>query len=801
MSAARDQDSSSPTKSSCSATQKNSLRVEPMHDEKLCEICSGIDFINSLRTLCLDCRALVVGKLASLGGRDSPGPMGKISPHVLEGASLGTLGRLEKSKDCPACRLILSCINSYYGRKIPPRTSRITLKQSIRVFGWSEEMQARSRQNDHSPASIMTSLVITVHGQAINTAKRRGTGDEVGAIISLPFDEKVTETWVTAEQAPFSTVRPERDFKILPRQTKEFIDIELIQKWFQRCREHHGNTCGRNMLPQPAQTIRLIDVAELKVVRGNLDMEFVALSYVWGANAEPLLKKSTEHPMSAVGGICIDRLPRTIGDAIEFTRKLGQRFIWIDSACIIQDDDMDKREQLPLMDRIYSCAELVIIAAGGDSAHSGLPGLETQRSIKNRPVELIKGFPFTTILPQLSEHLDSSVWNTRGWTFQEALVARRILVVVDDQAHWICRTTSWIEDTFTEFDNMHPRLDYKNSVFTQNLGRSCYNTLVQVDECHLMDYVGKVERFTSRRFTDETDTFWAFQGVLKLLQPSFPSGYIWGIPRNALDAMLLWEVDCDFRSSSAVHKIYEHGKGVRVMLFPSWSWLAKGCNLHYNTCGEWTESKVIWHDPIPYGDDDQIPCHCTRCSESFSTPAILLDEEHQMPESGQNISDFGLLQFDGAVAAITLRFITLLSRPHYCDHKGTNFALAQMELSDKTCIGFVKVNFGLFWQKNTESNQYPQILEACQVEIVHLSTNRVAIYSETNQPLYCTEDDSQEDGTDAWHAPGCRYAENVNLMVIRWDKDYKIAYRLGLARVQESDWEKVETKVRRIILG
>jgi len=771
----------------------NSLRVEPMHNEKLCEICTDIDFIHSLRILCRHCRAHADGKLASFEGRVSPGPIGKIVPGNLDGVSLGTLGRLEKSKDCPACRLIISCINSYYGRKIPPRTSRITLKQSIRQFRRSKEMQAQSSQNGHSPTSIMTSLAIMVHSQTINTAKRRDTNDEVGAIIYL--DETAT-----ADQTPFSVLRPERYLGILPRQTKEFINIELIQKWFQRCREHHGDTCGRSILPQPAQMIRLIDVSELKVVTGNLDMKFVALSYVWGANAEPLLKKSTVHPMSIAGGISIERLPRTIGDAIEFTRKLGQRFIWIDSVCIIQDDDMDKREQLPLMDRIYSCAELVIVAASGDSAHSGLPGLETQRSVKNRPVECIKGFPFTTILPQLSKHLDSSVWNTRGWTFQEALVARRTLVILDDQAHWVCRTTSWFEDAFTEFDNMHPCLEYGNSMFQRNLKRACYDVRVQVGECRLLDYIGKVESFTSRRFTDETDIFWAFQGILKLLQPSFPSSYIWGIPRNALDAMLLWEVDCGFISSFAIHKIYEHGKGVRTMLFPSWSWFAKGCNLHYDTCGDWIESKVIWHDPIPYGEDDQIPCRRNICDEFFLTPAMLSDEEYQRPESGQNISEFGLLQFDGAVAAITLRFITLLSRPQYCDHEGTNFALAQMELSDQTCVGFAKVDIGLFWQKNVESNRDPHFLKACQVEIVHLSTNRQAIDPETNQPFFCTDYNPEEDGTDVWHAPGCRYAENVNLMVIRWDKDHKIAHRLGLAKVQESDWEKVETKVQRIIL-
>ncbi|KAI1373954.1 hypothetical protein F4677DRAFT_184680 [Hypoxylon crocopeplum] len=60
-----------------------------------------------------------------------------------------------------------------------------------------------------------------------------------------------------------------------------------------------------------------------------------------------------------------DLIPRTILDTIQLVRDIGFRFLWIDSLCILQDDDGDKLQHLPHMDSIYRCASLVIIAAAG----------------------------------------------------------------------------------------------------------------------------------------------------------------------------------------------------------------------------------------------------------------------------------------------------------------------------------------------------------------------------------------------------------------------------------------------------
>jgi hypothetical protein len=65
----------------------------------------------------------------------------------------------------------------------------------------------------------------------------------------------------------------------------------------------------------------------------------------------------------------------TFKDATELTRLIGEDYIWIDALCIMQDDVEERTNTLQAMHRIYEEAVMIIVAASGENADAGLPGL------------------------------------------------------------------------------------------------------------------------------------------------------------------------------------------------------------------------------------------------------------------------------------------------------------------------------------------------------------------------------------------------------------------------------------------
>ncbi|KAF2830082.1 HET-domain-containing protein [Ophiobolus disseminans] len=122
----------------------------------------------------------------------------------------------------------------------------------------------------------------------------------------------------------------------------------------------------------------LIDVVNMCLVTVSKEerpnLKYLALSYVWGGGAKDFILT-----MGNLQDYCRPRghptMPQTITDAITLTRRLGERLLWVDSLCIISDAPEHKATQMPALTTIYGCALVTIIAASGQDAHYGLPGL------------------------------------------------------------------------------------------------------------------------------------------------------------------------------------------------------------------------------------------------------------------------------------------------------------------------------------------------------------------------------------------------------------------------------------------
>src|SRR4051812_13298481 len=178
--------------------------------------------------------------------------------------------------------------------------------------------------------------------------------------------------------------------------------------------------------------------------------QYLTLSHCWGSIE--MFKLQKENFASFLDDIPSERLCKTFLDAIKVVKSLGFRYLWIDSLCIIQDDDYDWQQQSSIMSQIYGNALANIAASHASSGDEGLfsernPLITTRHfinTIDNEVYELIDNMAY-------ERHLSESRLSTRAWAFQERFLAPRTIHFTTEQIFCECR-----EETICE---SHPCTD------------------------------------------------------------------------------------------------------------------------------------------------------------------------------------------------------------------------------------------------------------------------------------------------------------------------------------------------------
>jgi len=178
---------------------------------------------------------------------------------------------------------------------------------------------------------------------------------------------------------------------------------------------------------------------------------YIALSHSWGPGEHKPLETLKENIEEHKIGIQTAALSQTFRDAVAVGRRLGEKYLWIDSLCTVQDDGQDIAREISRMPAIYEGAALTISAMSAHDSRSGcwiprnrvfdLP-LENGRSIRlafHRPTEW--AFQHASFLSS-QDHSDLDTQYplaTRKWALQERVLSRRILHFTAQDLIWECR--------------------------------------------------------------------------------------------------------------------------------------------------------------------------------------------------------------------------------------------------------------------------------------------------------------------------------------------------------------------------
>ncbi|RYC82304.1 hypothetical protein BFJ63_vAg14791 [Fusarium oxysporum f. sp. narcissi] len=137
----------------------------------------------------------------------------------------------------------------------------------------------------------------------------------------------------------------------------------------------------------------------------------------------------------------------------ELSQKLGIRYFWVDRWCIDQDDDADKRREVPLMRGYYEGSSGCVVLTG--------KGMQSFQCLPMYDGTVLAAYQ------QLIENRDAIVsllrcrWASRIWTMQEALMSRQVIYTINNQlidGDYISELMAYIQ-TFSEIYERHNGTD------------------------------------------------------------------------------------------------------------------------------------------------------------------------------------------------------------------------------------------------------------------------------------------------------------------------------------------------------
>ncbi|CAG8955756.1 hypothetical protein HYFRA_00011623 [Hymenoscyphus fraxineus] len=334
-----------------------------------------------------------------------------------------------------------------------------------------------------------------------------------------------------------------------------WIDIEMIASWLQNCDEYHGLECCKPLgldpsnLPRPAL---LIDIRRKCLTKADSSHRYACLSYVWGGASN--LQATRENLASLLEEKALEtrhnEIPKTIKHTMGLMEQLGIHYLWVDALCIVQDDAELKHVQIRAMGGIYANAYVTVIAGNGWDANHGIRGI--QGVTEPRQLSTFSKMDFEE---NFQPH--SSIWYSRGWTFQECLLSPRKIMFQYQGVIWECNEASWHEGSLPQ--------DQAPSSFEKEITISPWGNRYKITSSPDIDqYVELAYNYTSRKLSYAQDALPAITGLLSLMSASFPGSFISGLPEMFLDEALLWQPKESMQRRQAT--TFEDSP-------PSWSWV------------------------------------------------------------------------------------------------------------------------------------------------------------------------------------------------------------------------------------
>lgn len=225
-------------------------------------------------------------------------------------------------------------------------------------------------------------------------------------------------------------------------------------------------------------------------------------------------------------------LPRTINDAMELVRSLGERYLWVDALCLVQDHPRDMKGGIEMMNSILRGSHFAIVVASGTGVQSGISGVRPGSRQPSQHIAQLNSKMKIAVTHSMYWYLQNSTYNQQGWTLQELVLPRRSLIFINNQVYFRCTQANWCEETAADLQAkwVDPDNDCILPIASPGTGN-----LVAWDV-----YQNLCEDYSDRTLEHYGDALRALSGILRQLGGELTSWYADGLPANYLSSALLF---------------------------------------------------------------------------------------------------------------------------------------------------------------------------------------------------------------------------------------------------------------------
>ncbi|PVH80460.1 HET-domain-containing protein [Cadophora sp. DSE1049] len=438
---------------------------------------------------------------------------------------------------------------------------------------------------------------------------------QVGTEIASPGVNPLSLTFkvIRPRVLPKDDINPSYEFKYIEIQTELWHDdnFAIARAWIHECTASHDKT----KCPAPdAKDLptRLIDVSppnEPNHTRLVLPVEgekchYLALSHCWGPSVIGNRLTTTEATLkSRLQSIPLSKMPANFRDAAIVTRKLGYRYLWIDSLCIIQDSREDWEIESGNMGNIYTNADLTLAAAAAKDSDGGMLGFSNEgeewrtmlsrSSVKSRGLndtneeqetspgnksrsgakEVRCNFKLNDLgkssvtlepavrFPEVEEGWTQCVTEgplaDRGWCLQERLLSYRVLYYGQRQIYWQCASSrkaadgglvpegrsdsaQGVSNGPSEWPDLLGLKQLQCSSKDQNLGLKQSEYPEDIKKLAYRIWRNVIYLSTNRQLTKQTDKLPALAGMANIIHDLTGDTFLAGFWQKDLLISLLW---------------------------------------------------------------------------------------------------------------------------------------------------------------------------------------------------------------------------------------------------------------------